>query len=264
MSTSESELGTDISTKLGILDGSDVIVEIIFDIRVSLGVKGEILGFGTGVITITGVIGVSDGSSDLSLSLFNVEVVLGNLSSSGLGDWDGEGEVFVSESSLGDSDGVGGWDLSGSGSLDLFLNSDLSGSSLDDLINDGLFNNLYDVLNNFVVDGLLDFNDFDFGDLSISGSWDLIDDDLADGVVDDFFDFFNDLSWDLLVDDGLNILEDDSVDLVSDNLGDGVNNSLSNLLGDGLGLKGGDLSLDGIDDSSSLLGNDGLWDEINS
>ena len=129
MSTTESELGTDISTKLGILDGSDVIVEIIFDIRVSLGVKGEILGFGTGVITITGVIGVSDGSSDLSLSLFNVEVVLGNLSSSGLGDWDGEGEVFVSGSGLGDSDCVGGWDLSGSSSLDLFFNSDSSSLS---------------------------------------------------------------------------------------------------------------------------------------
>lgn len=129
ITSGESESGTGFSTELGGLDCSDVVGEIIFDIRVSERVKGDIAGLGTGVITITGVIGVIDGSGDLSLSLLNVEVVLGFLSSSGLADWDGESVVFVSGSGLGDSDCVGGWDLSGSSSLDLFFNSDSSSLS---------------------------------------------------------------------------------------------------------------------------------------
>ena len=129
VSSRESESGTGISTELSGLDGSDVVGEIVFDIRVSCRVKGDVAGLSTGVITITGVIRDVDGSGDLSLSLLNVEVGLGLLSSSGLADWDGESEVFVSGSGLGDSDCVGGWDLSGSSFLDFFFNSDSSSLS---------------------------------------------------------------------------------------------------------------------------------------
>jgi hypothetical protein len=126
---SECGSGGRVSTKLASLDVCDVVGKIIFDIRVSSRVKAKISGLSTGVDTITGVIRVSDGSGDLSLSLLNVKVVLGNLSSSGFGDWDREGEVFVSGSGLGDSDGVSSWDLSGSSSLDCFLYGDSSGLS---------------------------------------------------------------------------------------------------------------------------------------
>jgi hypothetical protein len=53
ITSGESESGAGFRTELGGLDGSDVVGEIIFDIRVSERVKGDIAGLGTGVITIT-------------------------------------------------------------------------------------------------------------------------------------------------------------------------------------------------------------------
>ena len=91
-----SELGSGLWTVLGSLDVSNVVGEIIFDIGVTGGVKGDSLGFWSRVVTITGVIGVVDGSGDLSFSSLKIEVVLGNLSGSGLSDWDSVGVFFIS------------------------------------------------------------------------------------------------------------------------------------------------------------------------
>ena len=161
MGSCVSVLAASISTELGGLDVSDVVGEIVVHVGVTIGVKIDLVGVSTGISAISRIVRFVDSSGDLSVSGLEVVDCVNDLSGSGLGDWNLVGVVLAPESLLGDSDEVGGWDLSLTNSGDRLLNDliDLSGALGGDDIDDSLFNDLDLVLNELVVDGLLNLLD---------------------------------------------------------------------------------------------------------